>query len=140
MRRKQKDKTPEIKLRQPDRSGPTDETLLKWAEERKLFEQAEQKLTKVKPAQESDDEDDGEPLSPRAERIMETILWTVSLAMMHGTLDVMVQNQYGIEIEWAKIVSRTAWAFLSSSSNLVSGKKIHQRRSISFTAHIADQA
>jgi hypothetical protein len=115
-----------IKLRQPDRSGPSEKTLLDLAGERNLFEQAKQRekeIAKAKKKQntaenddddDDDDSDDGEPpvLSPGAERVLEAALWTVTIAMLHFTFDVLVQNQYGREISWPDVVMRTgrAWA------------------------------
>ncbi|OLN82709.1 hypothetical protein CCHL11_08752 [Colletotrichum chlorophyti] len=88
-----------IPLAQPDRSGPSEATLLQLAQERGLFKQAEQdprnkkKLPKGaaridRPANneesDDDDEDDDEVLlSPLMDRIMDTLLWAVSLAMVH---------------------------------------------------------
>ncbi|KAK1992120.1 hypothetical protein LX36DRAFT_589066 [Colletotrichum falcatum] len=118
-----------IPLAQPDRSGPSEATLLQLAQERGLFKQADEdprnKNKKVpkgavridKPGKEGssddDDEDDDEAeLSPAMERVMDTLLWTVSLAVVHGTLDVLVQNQYAKEIEYPVVVGRTLAAFL----------------------------
>ncbi|KAI0393132.1 hypothetical protein F5Y17DRAFT_326811 [Xylariaceae sp. FL0594] len=98
--RKERKADSEVKLAHPDRSGPTEQTLLDIAQERKLFEQADRH-----PANQRKSIDDGE-LSPVAERIMDTLLWTVSLAMLHFTLDVLVQNQYAMEISWPQIISR----------------------------------
>ncbi|OAA63543.1 hypothetical protein SPI_03706 [Niveomyces insectorum RCEF 264] len=121
----------DIPLRQPDRSGPSKETLLKLAGGRSLFEQADirqRELNKsrgiVQPEKEKDvngdgdddeDEDDDDSaaraatdaaLPPRAERILDTLLWSVSLATLHFTLDVLVQNQYAVAIEWPEVVAR----------------------------------
>lgn len=121
-----------IPLAQPDRSGPSEATLLQLAQERGLFKQADQdprnknlpkgavRIGKPSKAASSDDEDDDEEeedegeealLSPAMERIMDTLLWTVSLAMVHGTFDVLVQNQYAMSIEYSAIISRTLLAF-----------------------------
>ncbi|CRK15571.1 hypothetical protein BN1708_002784 [Verticillium longisporum] len=119
-----------IKLAHPDRSDPTEETLLQMAHERGLFQQADAdprnktapkstKSTKSTPPAESDSEDeaadadadDTGELSPQAERIMDSLLWTVSLAMLHFTLDVVVQHQYGIDIDWHAIILRALQAF-----------------------------
>lgn len=114
-----------IKLRQPDRSGPSEKTLLQIAEERGLFAQADQKekenedasrkraLPKsvVRVRQEEDDDDDA--LSPTAERVLETMLWTVSLAMLHFTLDVLVQHQYSIDqVQWPQVCIRAVQALM----------------------------
>ncbi|KAM5353959.1 hypothetical protein ACJ41O_000609 [Fusarium nematophilum] len=93
-----------IKLKQPDRSAPSEKTLLDFAKERDLFAEADRRQREI---------DQGEPvLSPRAERILETLLWTVSIAMLHFTFDVLVQRQYGIQMEWHKAVVRTARAWI----------------------------
>ncbi|KAK4167637.1 hypothetical protein QBC43DRAFT_362456 [Cladorrhinum sp. PSN259] len=140
MARQRKEKSiDKIKLKQPDRSGPSDKTLLELADERNLFAEAERrqnelngkkvpaarvgKLQKIpKPADEDessedssdDDEDDDEGrLSPKAERILETLLWTVCLSTLHFTLDTLVHNQYSADrITWVPIWTRAIQAFL----------------------------
>ncbi|OAA57280.1 hypothetical protein ISF_07201 [Cordyceps fumosorosea ARSEF 2679] len=121
-------------LAHPDRSGPAidDQTLFKIAEQRQLFQQAaarEKKSTasarKLRVStggsdgvssdgSDSDDEFESElpTLSPGAERVLEAMLWTTSLAMLHFTFDVLVQHQYGTEIVWGALLRRTcsAWA------------------------------
>ncbi|KAI0976350.1 hypothetical protein F4678DRAFT_221927 [Xylaria arbuscula] len=107
--RKERKAAAEIKLAQPDRSDPSEQTLLDMAQERNLFEQADQHPANRRKRSEDDDDDDdndGDQLSPTAERIMDTLLWTVSLAMLHFTLDVLVQHQYAMEISWPQIVTR----------------------------------
>ncbi|CAK7567608.1 MAG: hypothetical protein SEPTF4163_005575 [Sporothrix epigloea] len=121
-----------IRLVQPDRSAPSGKTLLDFASGQNLFEQAdarqrqldkERGLPLKKPTvgdeEEEDDEDDDDDedsdednaaISPRVERIFDTFLWCVSIAIMHFTLDVLVQNQYAIEIEWPDIVRRSLQA------------------------------
>lgn len=116
-----------IPLAQPDRSGPSEATLLQLAQERGLFQQEDEARSKRgqvpkgavrtdRPTDESDGEEDDEEddalLSPFVDRIMDSLLWTVSLAMVHGTFDVLVQNQYAIAIEWPSIITRTVVAFL----------------------------
>ncbi|KAI0857946.1 hypothetical protein F4860DRAFT_505689 [Xylaria cubensis] len=105
--RKERKAAAEIKLAQPDRSAPSEETLLNLAQERNLFEQADQHPANRR---RKNGDDDGE-LSPTAERIMDSLLWTVSLAMLHFTLDVLVQNQYAMEISWPQIMKRALIAF-----------------------------
>lgn len=120
MARERKEKRAKnIKLKQPDRSGPTDKTLFDLANERNLFQQAAAKERKNKrqnggQAEADDDEGDeeGEGIPPGAERILETLLYTVSLAMLHLTLDVLVQQQYAIEMEWFKIIQRALQALM----------------------------
>lgn len=113
-----------IKLRQPDRSGPSEKTLLDFADERKLFQQAQQRekeLAKKKSSaaqndEEEEEDDDGEVpmLSPGAERVLEAALWTATIAMLHFTFDVLVQNQYGREISWPEVCMRTGRAWLGT--------------------------
>ncbi|KAK0646991.1 hypothetical protein B0T16DRAFT_330947 [Cercophora newfieldiana] len=119
-RRRKEASTPDIKLRQPDRTGPTQETLLDIAQQRNLFAQAKEKEDAnrraagqaVRPSDE-DDDDEGPVLSPTAERIMETLLWTVSLTMLHFTLDVLVQHQFSINrVQWPKVWTRAAQAWM----------------------------
>lgn len=115
-----------IKLRQPDRSGPSEKTLLEIAQERGLFAQADQKekenedasrkrglpktATRVRVRQEDDDD---EALSPTAERVLETMLWTVSLAMLHFTLDVLVQHQFSMDqVQWPQVCIRAVQALM----------------------------
>ncbi|KAK4090661.1 deacetylase-like protein [Purpureocillium lilacinum] len=130
MARQRKVVTPagNIKLRQPDRSAPSEKTLLDFAGERNLFEQAarrERQLARERrradgqdggadtSGDDSDeDEDEGAAtISPGAERVLESMLWTVSLAMLHFTFDVLVQHQYGTTISWHDVCVRgvTAW-------------------------------
>jgi hypothetical protein len=118
MARRHKEKTADnIKLRQPDRSAPSEETLLQMARDRGLFDKAEQDPRNKRRVAEMDGsgdvvDDEGSGLSPTAERAMEAMLWTVSLAMLHFTLDVLVQHQYAVAIKWVEIASRTGQAFL----------------------------
>ncbi|OTB02243.1 hypothetical protein M426DRAFT_199899 [Hypoxylon sp. CI-4A] len=102
-----------IKLAHPDRSAvPSEDTLLKLAQDRDLFDQADRKQKKNR-AKDSDDEDDSDDeggISPTAERVLDAILWSISLAMLHFTLDVLVQHQYAISIIWPQIIIRTIQA------------------------------
>ena len=109
-------KAKDIKLKQPDRSGPTEQTLLDLAHQRDLFAQADERTRANKLARNgadpNDEVDDGPVLSPGAERFLEAVLYTVTMAMMHFTFDVLVQHQYGREVEWSSVWIRTgrAWA------------------------------
>ncbi|KAI1326655.1 hypothetical protein F5Y16DRAFT_224251 [Xylariaceae sp. FL0255] len=108
--RRERKATSEIKLVQPDRSGPSDKTLLDIALERDLFQQADQDpRNRNKPDEDNVNED--EALPPLAERIMDTLLWTVSLTMMHFTLDVLVHNQYAASYTFTEITLRALTAF-----------------------------
>lgn len=56
-------------------------------------------------------------LSSRTERILDASLWTFSIAMLHFTFDVLVQNQYAREIDLLSVFVRAirAWAGMLSS-------------------------
>ncbi|KAI1423536.1 hypothetical protein F5Y12DRAFT_716161 [Xylaria sp. FL1777] len=128
--RKERKAAAEIKLAQPDRSAPSDKTLLDIAQERNLFEQADRHPANRHTTHRNstagggshDDgggggggggEGEGEgEFSPTADRILEALLWTVSLAMLHFTLDVLVQHQYAMEISWSQIVTRALVALV----------------------------
>ncbi len=115
MARRRRDKSPSgIKLQQPDRTGPSEQTLLDLAEQRGLFNKVQEREESIKaePAATETSAKDPEPLPPIVERLFETLLWTVSLSTLHFTLDVLVQNQYAAEISWPKIIARTGQAFL----------------------------
>lgn len=121
VRERKEKRAKNIKLKQPDRSGPTDKTLFDIANERNLFKQAAAKERKIKRqngggSEEDEDDDEEEGIPPSAERILETLLYTVSLTMLHLTLDVLVQQQYAIEIEWFKIVQRDFQALMGMLS------------------------
>ncbi|KAJ4422475.1 hypothetical protein N0V82_002925 [Gnomoniopsis sp. IMI 355080] len=110
--RKEK-KVKDIKLRQPDRSGPTEKTLLQIAEDQNLFNLAAKQQRENKgPAQDGDDADDEGGLSLSADRVMDTLLYAVCLAMLHFTLDFLVQHQYAMEIEYRTIVARAFQALM----------------------------
>lgn len=122
---RQRDAGGKIKLKQPDRSGPTEKTLLEMAQERNLFKEAEirQRANDAKkkglpPPSEAASDDDGE-LSPTADRVMEAMMWTISLCMLHVTLDVLVQNQYAVELSWYKIAARAGQGFLGMHACLI---------------------
>ena len=130
MARRRRERSPsDIKLTQPDRSGPTEKTLLEIAQARGLFDQAkkrEQEIGKKAvpvriPRQRKDGDDSGEDdedddevgLPPGAERVLETLLWSVSLSMLHVTLDVLVHQQYSVDkIVWPSVVTRFGQALL----------------------------
>ncbi|KAF4462921.1 deacetylase [Fusarium albosuccineum] len=93
-----------IKLEHPDRSAPGKGTLVDFAKQRNLFEEADRRQRQL---------DNNEvALSPGAERFLETVLWTATLATVHFTFDVLVQRQYGMEVLWHQIVTRTLTAWL----------------------------
>lgn len=106
-----KRKDAKIKLAQPDRSGPdpSQETLLEIAEKRGLL--------KAQQAAEEGLDESGEPL---VGRLGESLLWSISLTMLHFTLDVLVANQYAVAINWPALVARTAQAFPSTLQSSLS--------------------
>ncbi|KAL2020809.1 hypothetical protein VTK56DRAFT_7902 [Thermocarpiscus australiensis] len=122
MARRRKDQSPStIKLKQPDRSAPTEKTLLQLAEERGLFDQAkrrqdalEEKAARTTASRPSENEEHNEQeLPPAVERVLDTLLWAISLTMLHFTLDVLVQHQYSMDrVVWPKVLSRTGQALL----------------------------
>lgn len=128
MARRRRERSPSnLKLKQPDRSGPSEKTLLQLAEERGLFDQAKKREDEIenkacpvpiprppKNGEEDDDEEAGLP--PTVERVLETLLWSVSLSMLHFTLDVLVQHQYSVDsIVWPKVWMRFGQALLGES-------------------------
>lgn len=119
MARQRKEKSAkDIKLKHPDRSGPdpTEKTLLQLAEERQLFQQAQQRekqLGKKTPGNVKNED----LLSPGEERFIEAVLYTATLAMVHFTFDVLVQHQYATEIDWQTVCIRTALAWLCMISH-----------------------
>ncbi|KAK5655721.1 hypothetical protein OQA88_5258 [Cercophora sp. LCS_1] len=121
MAKKRRESPSRLRLRQPDRSGPSEETLLDLAEKRGLFAQAQQQEAAnrktaglpPRPGSGEAEEDEDAVLSPLAERILETLLYTVSLAMLHFTLDVLVQNQFAMDrIQWPGVCTRAGQALL----------------------------
>ncbi|KAI4592457.1 hypothetical protein KJ359_011154 [Pestalotiopsis sp. 9143b] len=126
-------KAAQIPLALPDRSAPSNKTLLELAQERQLFEQADvrqRKLDGKPPArapqhgaddEDADEEDEDEEeegsaeLSSSAERMLDVLLWAISLSMLHFTLDVLVQHQYAVRISWVQIISRTATAIFGKT-------------------------
>lgn len=109
MARQRKEKNTGIRLKHPDRSGPdpSQETLLDIAAKRGLLN--------IPEGEEAGNpnglDENGEPL---VGRVGESVLWSISLTMLHFTLDVLVAHQYAVEIRWPDILSRTAQAFPST--------------------------
>lgn len=103
MAKQRREKETKLKLKQPNRSGPdpSRQTLLDLAEQRGLLNIPE------------DEEKDGESGEPLVGRLGESILWSISLTMLHFTLDVLVAHQYAVEIKWPDLLRRLATAFPS---------------------------
>jgi hypothetical protein len=107
-RRERRKQSKYFKLRQPDRSGPKGKTLLEIAEEREknLFKLADERRAEL--AQGTAPPGAAADLDEPIGRFGEAVVYTITMAMLHFTLDVLVYNQYGKEINWAAIFSRTA--------------------------------
>jgi len=107
MARHRNQKDTKLKLAQPDRSGPdpSRETLFDIAEKRGLLSSNNGHHARHENA------DNEEPVDPPVGRLGEAILWSTSLTMLHFTFDVLVANQYAVEISWPKIITRAAQAF-----------------------------
>jgi hypothetical protein len=114
---KRREKDPKIKLKQPDRSGPSQETLLDIAEKRGLFKAVEEKEKEKHKAEESADQTEDDSVIGR---FGEAFLWSLSLTMLHFTLDVLVTHQYAVEVSWPGIISRAVQAFPGMSSTIAS--------------------
>jgi hypothetical protein len=95
-----------IPLQQPDRSRPgiSQETLFDIAEKRGLLKETNGVSIQA------DDATTGEINDPPIGRFEEAILWSISLAMLHFTFDVLVQHQYAVEISWRKVVTTSLQA------------------------------
>jgi hypothetical protein len=92
-------------LKHPDRSGPTGKTLFDLAEERQRELDRANGVQRVYPSDgvASDEELIG-PLGT-------AILYSLSLAALHITFDVIVYSQYREEIVWSEIFKRAGTAF-----------------------------
>jgi hypothetical protein len=106
--RNRREKETNIKLRQPDRSGPdpTQQTLLDLAEERGLW--------KAQHTAMSGDVTGESYKEPLIGRMGESVFWSLSLTMLHFTLDVLVAHQYAVAVKWSELVKKTLQAFPSS--------------------------
>lgn len=116
----------DIPMQQPDRSTPTNQTLLNLAEERNLFQQADDRKRALAGAEPNGANEtklraaasDEALLSPGADRVLEAMLYTTTLAMIHFTFDVLVQHQYGTELSWSAVCKRTATAWAGKAPSL----------------------
>lgn len=107
-RKEKKATNPHYKLVLPDKSGPTEKTLLDLAKERDLFAQADKRQAKLaRGADDSDDDDDDDELPNSVDRFMEALLWSISLTMLHFSLDILVHRQYALEFSWPDIIMRS---------------------------------
>jgi hypothetical protein len=126
-RQRVKDLSEDVPLRQPKRGDATEKTLLDLAQERNLFQQAgrrEAELRRVArnasagPQGPEDADDDDVTMSPTVTRVLDSVLWGGSLAMLHSTLDVLVQHQYAVSVVWRGIIERSAVAFTGAYLDL----------------------
>ncbi|TVY38140.1 hypothetical protein LSUB1_G002849 [Lachnellula subtilissima] len=110
MARNRKEKDLKIKLKQPDRSGPdpSQETLLQLADQHGLLN--------IPQAVGNDKAEPAEDEEPLIGRLPESIFWSVSLTMLHFTMDVLVARQFAVEMEWDNLMTRSAQAFPGSIS------------------------
>lgn len=95
-----------IPLAQPDRSDPSADTLISWAQELNLFANSAKPTSSKK----SSEDEDGE-YEPG--RFAEAILWSLSLTMVHFTLDFLAQHQYAQDVVVRDLVWRCMQAFPS---------------------------
>jgi hypothetical protein len=104
--------SPKIPLQQPDRSRPdiSHQTLLDIADKHGMFKERNGALNQA------DDVIAEEGSDPPIGRLGEAILWSISLAMLHFTFDVLVQNQYAVEIAWRTIFTTSFQAFGGESN------------------------
>lgn len=124
-RKEKKDANPNYKLARPDKSGPTEKTLLDIAKERNLFKQADKRQAKLARGtagtdndESGDDDDDEIDTSPTSmDRFMEAFLWSTSLSMLHFSLDVLVYRQYAMEFSWHELILRSLKIVPSTSSS-----------------------
>jgi hypothetical protein len=96
-----------IPLRQPDRSRPdiSQETLFDIAGKRGLLNETNGASLQA------EDGLAGESTNPPIGRLGEAILYSISLAMLHFTFELLVQHQYAVEISWPKIFRTSFQAF-----------------------------
>jgi hypothetical protein len=100
-----------IKLGQPDRSGPKGKTLYDLAAERQAQLEAEgfyEKHGYDKPQYDTQQfMSEADPIGP----VGEAIVYGITLAMLHFTLDVLVFHQYRQDILWGEIFIKTIKMF-----------------------------
>jgi len=121
-----------IPLAQPDRSGPKAKTLYDLAAERQTELQKEgfyAREAKEPLGSEGEHQfmstDDDAPIGP----LGDALVYTISLGMLHFTLDVLVFQQYRQEILWREIFEKTGkilpglffviWSLHSKTANRV---------------------
>ncbi|GAB7339242.1 hypothetical protein MBLNU457_5897t1 [Dothideomycetes sp. NU457] len=94
-----------IPMAQPDWSRPKGKTLYDLAAEREELLRKGQPFDKEYDVDEEGNVLDSEPpIGP----VGDAFIFTLTLGMLHFTLDVLVYNQYRQTIEWKEIITRTA--------------------------------
>lgn len=94
-----------VPLRRPDRGAPAAKTLLDLADERRLSQRAA--AARRPPSH---------LVSPAADRLLDAALWTLSLAVVYLTFDVLVHHQYATRVRWPALAARAARAWLGASA------------------------
>jgi hypothetical protein len=109
--RRQKDASPsDIPLAHPDKSGPdpSRKTLLDLAAKRGLLDpEIQNRKPGTLPAGSIPLRDE----QPVIGRFGESVLWSISLAMLHFTLDVLTQHQYAEVLSWPRVIKQSLQAF-----------------------------
>ncbi|KAF2276338.1 uncharacterized protein EI97DRAFT_35890 [Westerdykella ornata] len=94
----------EYLLRHPDRSGPKGKTLFELAEERQR--ELDKRNPHKRPRVSDEIPEPEEPIGP----LGDAILYSITLATLHLTLDVIVYSQYREEVVWSEIAQRAGTA------------------------------
>ncbi|PBP18116.1 hypothetical protein BUE80_DR010994 [Diplocarpon rosae] len=114
MARNRKEKAPQIPLSHPDRSGPgAHPTLLDIAAQRGILRDYAGKpdTANLAPRRRARDDELGGEEEALVGRLGESVLWSISLSMLHLTLDVLITHQYAAEnIVWPEIIWRAVQA------------------------------
>ncbi|KAI9816762.1 MAG: hypothetical protein M1827_001407 [Pycnora praestabilis] len=96
-----------IKLSQPDRTGPKSRTLFELAEERQAILQHGQSLRRASSKEGYTREGNGDVGEDPIGSFGQAVFFALTLGMLHFTLDVLVHQQYRQEIDWAMIFRRS---------------------------------
>ena len=125
MVRQRKEKGTNHRLKQPDRSGPdaSQETLFEIAEKCGLLKAQQERQTGLDGSSQAYKTQNAAAVSGEASeedevlvgRLGDAVLWSISLTMLHFTLDVLVTHQYAVEIIWPTLMTRSVKAFPSIS-------------------------
>jgi hypothetical protein len=94
----------EMILRHPDFAKPQGKTLFDLAEERQRELDRANPAKKIAKATRLAPDDEGPPIGPFGD----SVLYSVSMAALHLTLDVLVYSQYREDLIWPEIIQRAA--------------------------------